>query len=215
VKDAQGNPVQGRTRWRRFAAVVVPAAAAAGAIVFGMANGAIAASFAVSGQTFKIAADELHGWGFVQYGGVAEKNYTPADLASGKAHPVAVSGIRTADLTKLCQSVKVPTAPISLVIEAGGGKEPAHATDLLIDMADLKGEATFTNIDIGQDASTLNAAGPTAHGDAGAFGQQADEVVIKDLKQIAWSTHAGTFTLNGLHLSISTDFKGGKPRECF
>jgi Family of unknown function (DUF6230) len=215
VKDA-GNPVQGRTRWRRFAAVVVPAAAAAGAIVFGMANGAIAASFAVSGQTFKVQAAELHGWGFVQYGGVAEKNYTPADLASGKAHPVAVSGIGRADLTKLCQSVKVPNAPISMVIEAGGepGK-PAKATNLLIDMADLQGDAHFINIDIGQDASTLGAAGPDAHGDARAFGQQADEVIIKDLKQVAWSTHAGTFTLNGLHLSISTDFTGGKPRECF
>ncbi len=70
MKDAQGDLGQGRTRWRRFAAVVIPAAAAAGAIVFGMANGAIAASFNVSGQTFKVSADRLEATGFVQYGGI-------------------------------------------------------------------------------------------------------------------------------------------------
>ena len=41
--------------------MTVPALAAAGAIVVGMANGAIAASFAVSGSTFKVSADELNG----------------------------------------------------------------------------------------------------------------------------------------------------------
>src|SRR3954463_6393290 len=79
VKDAQGNLVQGRTRWRRFAAVMAPAAVAAGAIVFGMANGAIAASFAVSGTSFKVSATELDGTGFVQYGGLAHANVKDAN----------------------------------------------------------------------------------------------------------------------------------------
>jgi Family of unknown function (DUF6230) len=213
VKDAQGDPVQGRTRWRRFAAVVVPAAAAAGAIVFGMANGAIAASFAVSGQTFKVSADKLEGTGFVQYGGIASENGASTSPLDPKNHAVAVSGISDAKLTNLCQSVKVPNLPVSLVIHAGGGGTPAHATDLLIDMTDLKGDATFTNINIGQDASTLSKAGATAHGAAGAFGQQADSVTITNLKQVAWSTAAGTFELNGLHLYVSVNPNG--PEECF
>ena len=157
MNDAHGSPVLGRTRWRRFAVVAVPALALAGAIVFGMANGAIAASFAVSGSTFKVSADKLVGNGFVQYGGVA------VDKA-GNVHPVAVSGIKSASLTNLCQSVVVPGTSISLVIRAGKTKD-ATATDLLIDMTQLSGDATFNNISIGQDASTLT------KGPAGAVGQ--------------------------------------------
>src|SRR5687767_12335690 len=94
VKDPQAGPVQGRTRWRRFAALMVPAVAVTGAVVLGMANGAIAASFDVSGQTFKVSASKLVGTGFVQYGGVAKQQ-------NGTRHPVAVSGMRTAELHDL------------------------------------------------------------------------------------------------------------------
>ncbi len=202
MKHAQSAPVRGRTRWRRFAVVMVPALAAAGAIVVGMANGAIAASFAVSGSTFKVSADTLDGTGFVQYGGVAvEKN--------GTRHPVAVSGIKNASLSNLCQSVVVPGTPISLVIRAGQNT-PATASDLLIDMTQLSGDATFTNISIGQDASTLSKGPANAVGVEGGFGQQADRVVINHLRQVAWSTSAGTFALNGLDLHVSLT-----KEECF
>jgi Family of unknown function (DUF6230) len=213
VKDAQGNLVLGRTGWRRFAAVMVPAVVAAGAIVVGMANGAIAASFSVSGSTFKVSASRLEGTGFVQYGGfVSEKGGNPANPADPKNHATAVSGIASAKLFELCQSVKVVGLPISLVIHAGGGGTPAEATDLLINMTQLTGDATFTNIVIGQDASTLDKAGPNAHGLAGQFGQQADSVVITNLKQVAWSTTAGSFKLTGLDLHVDAD---GSPEECF
>jgi len=213
VKDAQGNLVLGRTRWRRFAVVMVPAVVAAGGIVVGMANGAIAASFSVSGSTFKVAASRLEGTGFVQYGGFAtEKGGNPANPLDPKNHATAVSGIASAKLFDLCQSVKVVGLPLSLVIHAGGGGTPAEATDLLINMTQLSGNATFTNIVIGQDASTLDKAGPNAHGLAGQFGQQADSVVITNLKQVAWSTTAGSFTLTGLDLHVDAD---GSPEECF
>jgi len=217
VKQTQGTrthagPVQGRTRWRRFAAVLVPATAATAAIGLGMANGAIAASFSVSGQTFKVSATKLVGKGFVQYGGFAvEKggNKRPDDP---KTHPVAVSGMKTATIDNLCQSVKVPGLPISLVIRAGGGGTPATAENLLIDMDQLQGNATFKNINIGQDASTLDKGPDGAVGLAGQFGQQADEVTIINLRQIARSTSAGTFVLNGLDLRVDAD---GNPEECF
>lgn len=180
---------------------MLPATAVAGAVIFGMANGAIAASFAVSGQTFKVSASELEGEGFVQYGGVVrEKN--------GTTHPVAVSSIDSAKLHDLCQSVKVPNLPVVLTINAGGGGNPATATDLLIDIDSLEGDATFNKIKIGRDASDLGA-GPSAQG---SFGQSAESIVIKDLKQVARSTSAGVFTLNGLRLKINV---GADAKECF
>jgi len=201
VKELEDSPVQGRVRWRRFAALMVPAAAVAGAVIFGMANGAIAASFAVSGQTFKVSADKLEGDGFVQYGGlVRQKN--------GTTHPVAVSAIDDATLSNLCQSVKVPNLPVVLTIRAGGGNNPATASNLLIDMEQLQGDATFTNIRIGRDASDL-APGAAAEG---SFGQNADHVEIDNLRQVAWSTSAGVFTLNGLRLNVNV---GADAKECF
>ena len=199
---------------------MVPAAVAAGAIVFGMANGAIAASFSVSGSQFKISADELSGTGFVQYGGFASEkgarrlpNGFP-DPTDPKNHPVAVSGISKVDrLTNLCQSVKVPGLPVSMVIRAGRDKNnPVTATNLMLDVSSLQGNATFKNIQIGIDASDLTK-GPTgAQGLPGGFAQQADTVTITNLRQVAWSTTAGEFNLNGLDLSISS---GANPEECF
>lgn len=202
MKVAQSAPVHGRTRWRRFALVSTAALVAAGAMLVAMANGAIAASFSVSGSTFKVSADVLEGDGFAQYGGVATQK-------NGNQIPVAVSGIKSASLSNLCQSVVVPGTPISLVIRAGRGT-PATATDLLIDMTQLSGDATFTNISIGQDASTLTKGGTNAVGQAGGFGQQADHVKIVGLRQVAWSTSAGTFALNGLDLHVSLS-----KEECF
>jgi Family of unknown function (DUF6230) len=208
VNDAQREPAYGRTDWRRFAvAVGVPAVVAAG-IVVGMANGAFAAQFAVSGQEFKIAAAELDGTGFVQYGSSLKD-------AQGVPRPVAMSGIKHAKLYKLCQSVKLKGLPISLVIHAGDdANNKAEADDLLIGVKNLGGNATFKKMTIGQDASTLTAGGDDAHGAVGAFGQQADSVVITDLKQSALSTTASSFTLNGLnlHLDVATD---GNPEECY
>jgi hypothetical protein len=203
VTDRLEGGAAGRTRWRRFAAFTVPAVALAGFIVFGMASGAIAASFAVSGQQFKVAADRLEGDGFVQYGGVVKQK-------DGTTHPVAVSGIASAELTNLCQSVKVPGMPIVLTINAGGNGKPATADNLMLDVTRLEGYATFTRIEIGRDASTLDKGKST--GAEGSFGQQADHVTITDLRQVAWSTTAGTFTLNGLRMSVDV---GAAAKECF
>lgn len=210
MKDAQGDSAYGRTNWRRFAvAVGVPAVVATG-IVLGVANGALAASFAVSGQSFKISADKLDGTGFAQYGS------QDVNVDGTKVFPIAASGIKDAKLYNLCQSVVVPIAPISLTIRAGRDEgKPAKATDLLIGMSELSGDATFTNINIGADASKLTKGGAKAHGTAGWFGQEADGVVIDDLKQTAYSTSAGTFTLTGLNLKVNMPGANGKAVECY
>ncbi|KKJ94425.1 cholesterol esterase [Micromonospora sp. HK10] len=200
MSESENRQLSGGTRWRRFAAMMVPATVVAGGIVLGMANGAIAASFAVSGQTFKVGASKLEGDGFKQYGGFAKEK-------DGTVHPVAVSEISNAKLYDLCQSVKVPDLPVVLTINAGGGGSPATASGLLIDMDSLEGDAEFTNIKIGRDATDLNASATPK-----SFGQSADKVVITDLEQVARSTSAGVFTLNGLKLKVNV---GAAAKECF
>src|SRR5512139_2491063 len=110
--------VRGRTSWRRLAIVLVPSALIVGGIVFGMANGAIAASFSVSGQPFKVSADLLKGTGFKQYSSADKK-------ADGTIIPTAGSVIDSADLTNLCQSVDVPNPlGIKIVLRIEAGKAP-------------------------------------------------------------------------------------------
>lgn len=200
MKDSQGNLVLGRTRWRRFAAVAIPAGVLAGGLMAGVANGAVPIALNVSGQTFKVSASSLDGGKFSQYGAVVVEK-------DGTVHPVLASAIDDATLKDLCQSVTVPDTPFSMVIRAGGGSDTVTAHNLLIGMDTLTGDAVFTNIDIGQDASTV----PTwAKGQEKGFAQQADHVTITDLKQRAFTTHAGTFTLAGLSLKLSL-----RGEECF
>jgi hypothetical protein len=204
VQDAQGDPAYGRTDWRRFAIAAGVPTVVAGGLVLGVATGALAASFAVSGSQFKLSADRLEGTGFTQYSGLLDKVDAPASV------PAVKSGIASATLTNLCQTVAV--GPVVLRIEAG--KDPDHpveASNLLISMSELSGDAEFTNIDIGQDASTLSRDGLDEHGAAGSFGQQAEKVVIDNLHQVAYSTSASTFKLSGMTLKLYV----GDGKECF
>jgi hypothetical protein len=209
VTESEGGSAYGRTHWRRFAlAAGIPAIAVVG-LGAGMANGAVGASFTVSGEAFKISADRLEGDGFTQYGGKVEKK-------DGTEIPVAISGIGDARLYNLCQSVYSKGSPVSITIRAGREDgHPATAKNLLIGMTELSGDATFTGINIGQDASTLKKGGPDAHGDSGGFGQEADKVKIDGLHQTSLSTTAGTFALTGLELKVNFPGDDGKPVECF
>lgn len=206
MKDAQGAPAYGRTNWRRFAlAAVIPTAAAVGMLA-GVAQGAIPATFVVSGTPFKLSATRLEGDNFTQYSG-AVKTAAGPDIGDQKF--LAVSAIEDADIFKLCQSVHA--GPIVLRIDAGDDDTAAKAHNLLIGMTELGGEAEFTNIDIGMDAANLKVNDLDAGGKAGTFGQQATHVTILDLKQTAYSTSAEKFTLPGMKLKMS--FKSGA--ECF
>jgi len=210
VKDAQGDPAYGRTNWRRFAVAVGVPAVVAGGLVVALANGALAASFSVSGTQFKLSADKLVGEGFTQYS--KQLPTETVQSTTGQKYVVAaMSGIKTADIHKLCQSVAA--GPVVLRIEAGTDpNKPAEAEDLLIGMSELSGDATFGNIDIGQDASRLDADGGKEHGEIGGFGQQATSVTIVGLKQKAYMTSASTFKLTGMSLKI---YLGDSSKECF
>jgi len=179
----------------RILLAAVPVAAAITLTVAGVANGAVPVSFAISGSQFKISAAQLEGSGFSQYAGVA------TDTEGGE-HQVAIANIAQATLADMCQSVvsDTPLGPVGMMITAGGGGNPASATDLQIGMTDLKGDATFGNIRIGVDASTVNTG---SKGTAGEFAQDSDTISIANLQQSAWSTQAATFTLTGMHVALT------------
>jgi hypothetical protein len=185
----------GRIKWKRFAYVMVPAAAVAAALVGLTAQGAIGANISVSGREYLVTATQFSASGFEQFA----KYDTQID---GKKVPVIVSALRFATINKLCQAVPTGVGNISFLLTAGSGSRPVTARNLIVDASSLAGDARFTNIAIGQDASTLNEA--PAIGAPGTFGQQADTVVIKHLVQHTWLTTAGTFTLPGLSLTVST-----------
>ncbi|WP_221348094.1 DUF6230 family protein [Streptomyces beigongshangae] len=213
------SQVRGGTRWKRFAVVMVPSVAATAAIGVALAQGALAASFSVSGQSFKVTADRLEAnEGFSQYGAI-DSGYT---LKGEKtAHPVAVSAFNQATITKMCQSVVTPDIPllgsVTLRLEAGGGKEPVEAKQLYIDVEDLEADATFTDMNIGVAAGDLkNGPGPGMKGgkeqaNPYGFGQQAGTAVLTGVKQTAWATTAGTFKLSGLSMKLSR----GTKAECY
>jgi hypothetical protein len=200
------RPRRGRVRWLRFAAIALPSLALSGAVVGLTAGGALASSFSVSGQQFEVSADSLTGTGFQQFGTV--------DTESGNT-PVAVAEteISSATITSLCQSVTTDfpmgLGDFTLKITAGSGSTPVTASSLIIDANQLSGStATFKNISIGQDASTLNEDPGAPVGAAGTFGQQADSITISNLQQTALSTSAGTFTLPGFALALTPGSNG-------
>lgn len=199
------NPRVGRTRWRRFAALAAPAVLAASGILLMEGQGALAASFRVSGLPAVITADHLVGTGFGQYG-YFDAAYPNKNAGIDAMIPVAITGIRSATINNLCQSVTIPGFNVSLVIKAGTKPDrPVEATNLFIDMTKLSGDAKFTNIEIGNDASDLyKGKGPAGLKGApnNMFGQQADVLEISNLKQTIYSTSAGTFVLKDMDMQI-------------
>jgi hypothetical protein len=203
--------VRGGTRWRRFAVVMVPSVAATAAIGVALAQGALAASFAVSGQQFKVGAETLHGEGFEQYGAI--------DVGHNGDHiPVAVSAFTDATITGLCQSVVIPTpiGDVTLKLTAGNNGKKVEAHNLYIDLDQLDADATFNNINIGVAAGDAHK-GPgikdPKQTDPGSFAQEADSADLVGVKQTAWATSAGTFKLAGLSLGVHRG--SGSKVECY
>ena len=184
----------------RIALVAVPVGIITASLLGGVAQGAVPVSFAVSGSQFQIGASRLDGTGFSQYAGVATDT-------EGVEHTVAIANIKSATLSDLCQSVitETPLGTVGILIKAGGDGNPATASDLQIGMTGLKGDASFGQIRIGVDASTVNT---EAKGTAGDFAQDSDTVSITNLQQTAWSTQASVFTLTGMTLELTDGSQG-------
>ena len=207
----------GKTRWKRFAVVMVPTIAATAAVGISIAQGALAASFSVSGQQFEVSAGTLHGENFRQYGTVLTGTKTTSNPTG--YDPVAVSGFDSATINQLCQSVDFPTpfGDFTLKINAGGSYDAStdtasgptvSATGLFISMSDLKADtAVFNGMNIGVATGDV-ATDPDHTTDPSAFAQTATSATLTGVQQQAWATSAATFTLNGMHLHLDKGSSG-------
>ncbi|MER7187715.1 DUF6230 family protein [Streptomyces hyaluromycini] len=194
----------GRTRWRRFAVVLVPGVAACATVGIAMAQGVLAASFFISGQQFQVSADTLTARGFSLYGmvDVTRKH---------ELVPVVVSGFRHATLKGLCQSVvvDVPVLGTQTLRLTGGGGRPAEASNLFIDAtSESVGEADFGGLDIGVAQGAVTK-GPIRSGDRNSrffdpdgVAQQSLSTTLNDVRVTAVAVSAGTFNIPGLRLRV-------------
>jgi hypothetical protein len=193
---------QGRVRWRRFGAMLGISGVITGTLVVLTAQGVLAAQFSISGMPFTVTASQLQGTGFEQFATLDSMiPKSPNAGSTGGQLVLVVSAIKSATLTNLCQSVNLGGS--YLKITAGTGATPVSASTLVVDSSQLSGDASFSNIDVGQDASTLNEV-PGVTGNPGVFAQQADSVTINNLRQTNYATTAATFTLPGLSLGFSS-----------
>ncbi|MFR9788317.1 DUF6230 family protein [Streptomyces sp. MB22_4] len=191
---------RGRVRARRAAVMAVPATLVAAGLAVLTAQGALGVQFAISGMPFTVAASQLDGTGFEQFGGLDNMaDGSPNAGDTGGQVLVITSAIKKATLTKLCQSVDL--GGTNLLITAGNGATKVSASDLTTDSTEMSGDASFNHIEIGNDASTLTEA--NAKGPKGVFSQQADSVHIDNLRQTNYATTAGVFKLPGLKLRFS------------
>jgi hypothetical protein len=194
---------RGGMRWKRFAAMLGITGALATTMIFLTAQGVLAAQFSISGMPFVVTAEKLEGTGFEQFATIDEMiPNSPNEGDTGGQVVVLVSAVDRATLTKLCQSVSL--GGMYMKLTAGDGKDPVSAKTLIVDSDLISGDASFNNIDIGQDASTLSQVKGVT-GNPGVFAQQADTVQILNLRQNNYATTAATFKLPHLRMSFTDD----------
>ncbi|MFD7325363.1 DUF6230 family protein [Streptomyces sp. NPDC059875] len=182
----------------------MPAVLAVGIMASVMAEGALAASFAVSGTSFQVSSGKLTSQGLASY------VHTDRS-ADGRGHPVALLSIGEARLSDICQAAEVntPVGKVVFKLTAGGEAGEVTASSLVIDGEDLSGDARFGTAQIGRDASTLDQV-PGVQGPRGKFGLQAGDIEVVGVKSNAWSATGGNFRLKGMKVDVSV---GGT--KCF
>ncbi|MGH3949786.1 MAG: DUF6230 family protein [Pseudonocardiaceae bacterium] len=186
---------RGHTRWRRFAVAIGIGGVATGLLTFGLSQGALAASFAVSGSSFKVNAEKLTGDGLVLYGGEIRS-------ADG-AKAVATLGVRKASINDFCTGFVVKNLPVLGSVSIKLTNPGSLAGDnLILDVSDLNaGNLTLHDTQIGRDAGRLTGGPVDALGPAGSAGVQAAALEVSGLRGDTWALTAGTVSMNGVHLT--------------
>jgi hypothetical protein len=200
----------GRTRWKRFAVVLGAGVTAAAALGIGMAQGALAASFFISGQRFQVSADTINVRGLSIYGMVDVTR-------KGALVPVVVTGLRSAKIGGLCQSVVVPIPVLGPYTLRLTGGDRTVAKNMFIDATSLSaGQANLDDIDIGVAAGAVSK-GPinpedrdSRFFDPDGVAQQAVSAVLTDVRATAVAVSAATLNIPDLDVRL----KQGR-RECF
>ncbi|MEU1406369.1 DUF6230 family protein [Streptomyces sp. NPDC005728] len=190
----------------------MPGLAACAALGIAMGQGALAASFLISGKRFQVTADTLTSRGLSSYGMV--------DVTKeGELVPVQVVGSRHSTISGLCQSVliDVPVLGPQTLRITGGDERPVEASNLFLDTTfQSAGQADFRNFDMGIAQGEITK-GPINPGDRhsrffdpSGFGQQATSVTLTDVRVIAVALTAGTFNVPGLRVRVEQGH-----HECF
>ncbi|GAB2444331.1 DUF6230 family protein [Streptomyces incanus] len=128
-----------------------PCALAAGALGIALAQGAIAASFAVSGTAFKVHAEEVTTDGLPSF---------PSSIGyGGGAKPVPPVAVKDGAISGVCVSLKqkVPAVgEISVPVRSGSDKPLKGGNPIANADALIGGGGKVTGVQAGRDASTLS-----------------------------------------------------------
>lgn len=194
----------GRTRWRRFAGLLVPALAIALLLVVGVLQGALPVSVAAEGERrIKVEVKEISATGY----GAFPQFFQTQD---GKRHTVVVIGLSEVSARGLCGSGKVETPFGDYVLRVDAdGEEPLEAGELKlavenIDGATLGGERlTLNRHDTAADGT------PRDSGHAGTLPITARSLLLDLHADVRWVTTSG-LRVSGVDLAAGTDV-----RECF
>lgn len=200
-----GHDVSGRTRRGRLVVLSAVGLALMAGLLVAMAQGAIAASFTISGALGKLSADDFVGRGVAQYGSV--------ERSGEQAFPVLVAGFREAHASNFCYSVPVidlpGTGPVVLRL-ATPGEQGFQAENLMVSAQELTGDVVQRDVELGRDAAELDKGPGEATGRPGGFGLQSTTLEITNFRQRPRAVIAGTMRLNQVRIAIGAD-----ERECF
>jgi hypothetical protein len=186
----------GRVNWRRFLIALIPGLTLAVVLIQLSTQAVLAVSLSISGAPFTVTAGVLKGRGFEQFPVV---DHSAGGGSGRNRFTLEATAIRSATISHLCQSVKI--GPVSMVIRAGDGATPVSATNLVVDADRFSGNATFIHLVQGVAAGSVNEV-PGVTGSDGSFALEAQRVIITHLRQHAFATTAGTFTLPGFSLHL-------------
>ncbi|ROO85333.1 hypothetical protein EDD29_2876 [Actinocorallia herbida] len=191
-------------RPRRFAAVLVPSLALGGVLAAAVGQGALAASFAVSGRDMKVSADRIEGTGYVTYPSVARS-------ADGTEHAVTVLAVKTARVRALCQSsvLDTPLGRYVLRLSAAPDGPPVRVSDLALSATSIDADLGFTSLQLNRDAASLDAV-PGYSGAPGHYGIQALGFAVTNVRVRSWSVFSSSIHVKGLRLAVGRD-----EAECF
>ncbi len=184
--------------------MLAPSLAALTVLAAGMADGAVPASFALSGRKLKVSADKLSGQGFELFPGTVRS-------VDGRRHAVVNLSMRSARVYGLCQSADVDT-PLGRFRVRLAARDPGRAssvTHLGISATSLNADVDFGSVVLNQDAGTLGG-GSVLRGRRGDYGLGAARFTVRDVTVDTWMMTGGSFRVDGLRLDIGKDV-----RPCF
>lgn len=203
---AVGRPARrvGRTSWRRFGLVFVPAMLVLVLIGLGATGGAVPVALAVEGrQAVKISVKSLA----TQGAGTFPEFF---QTAGGERKPTVVVILKDTKAQGLCASTKVdtPAGPYVLRFTTPADSEPVSIGTLRFALESIDGFGA-----VGQDVElnrAFTAAGvPTDAGDPGFLPIKAGRLLLNLNVSVRWAT------VNEVHVSGLRMAVGGDQKECF